>query len=143
MPAAPDWLAFCRHRVADVTGADWSTAKHRCPCGYATDDVAAFDTHLDETEEMRPEHFEVVDGWTLEQVLGWHEPRSMAGGLDVRVDVHGDTAVGEAAADRVPGAGSGAGGTVAVRAPLRPERRSVQHPHDRAFVAYLLLEAGV
>lgn len=73
--AAPGWLARCRRRVAEVIGEGWASAKHRCPCGYATCDAAAFDAHLDETEGMQPEHFEVLDGWTLEQVLGWQEPR--------------------------------------------------------------------
>lgn len=72
--AAPDWLARCRRRVAEVIGEDWANAKHRCPCGYATDDATAFDAHLDGTEGMQPEHFEVLDGWTFEQVLGWQEP---------------------------------------------------------------------
>lgn len=73
--AAPGWLAQCRRRVAEVIGEDWASARHRCPCGYATCDATAFDAHLDETEGMQPEHFEVLDGWTLEQVLGWQEPR--------------------------------------------------------------------
>jgi hypothetical protein len=76
--AASDWLAYCRHRVAMVVGGAWETRTHRCPCGYATDDVNAFDEHLRETEGMEPEHFEVLDGWSLEQMLGW-QPVMAAG----------------------------------------------------------------
>ncbi len=71
--AAPEWLAFCRRRVAEVTGdpGQWQAAKHRCPCGYATDDADAFDEHLGGTDGTEPEHFEVADGWTLPQVTQW------------------------------------------------------------------------
>src|SRR6266566_656207 len=71
--AVPEWLAFCRRRVAEVTGdpGQWQAAKHRCPCGYATDDADAFDEHLGGTDGTEPEHFEVADGWTLPQVTQW------------------------------------------------------------------------
>lgn len=68
---ASEWLAYCRQRVAAVAEQLWQTRKHRCPCGYATDDMNAFDTHLGATEGMQPEHFEVLGGWSLEQVLAW------------------------------------------------------------------------
>lgn len=71
----PEWLAFCRRRVAEVAGREWQAAKHRCPCGYATDDTDAFDEHLGATDGMEPEHFEAVDGWTLEQA--WAGQASM------------------------------------------------------------------
>lgn len=113
--AAPDWLAHCRRRVAKVIGERWGTAKHRCPCGYATDDSTAFDAHLDRTENMRPEHFEVLDGWTLERVLGWHEP----GGSDVRLNGHGAAATGETESGKVPARTSGTSAVVPATAPLR------------------------
>lgn len=106
--AAPDWLAICRRRVAEVIGEHWSTAKHRCPCGYASDDVTAFDAHLKETGGMQPEHFEVVDGWTLEQVLGWHTPGPTTGGFDIGADGCGATVTGEAKPAQSPGAASAA-----------------------------------
>jgi hypothetical protein len=68
---APDWLAFCRHRVAAVVGQTWQDRKYRCPCGYATNDIHAFGAHLDSTDGMEPEHFEALDGWTLERLLAW------------------------------------------------------------------------
>jgi hypothetical protein len=71
--AVPEWLAFCQRRVAEVTGdpGPWQAARHRCPCGYATDDADAFDEHLGGTDGREPEHFEVADGWTLQQVTRW------------------------------------------------------------------------
>jgi hypothetical protein len=71
--AAPQWLAFCRRPVAEVTGdpGRWHAAKHRCPCGYAADDADVFDEHLGGTDGAEPEHFEVADGWTLEHVTQW------------------------------------------------------------------------
>jgi hypothetical protein len=68
---APEWLAYRRRRVAAVVGQVWQTKKHRCPCGYATDDMQLFDEHLIATENREPEHFEVLGGWSLEQVLTW------------------------------------------------------------------------
>ena len=65
------WLAYCRQRVAAVAERFWQTRKHRCPCGYATDDMHAFDEHLKSTEGIEPEHFEVLGGWSLEEVLAW------------------------------------------------------------------------
>lgn len=68
---APDWLSYCRSRVAAVVGQVWQDRNYRCPCGYATDNMDAFGEHLEATEGMEPEHFEALDGWTLEQVLAW------------------------------------------------------------------------
>lgn len=66
---APDWLTYCRSRVAAVVGQTWRDRKYRCPCGYATNDMNAFDEHLESTEGMEPEHSEALDGWMLEQLL--------------------------------------------------------------------------
>ena len=58
--ADPEWLRLCRRRVADIITAGWQAARHRCPCGYATDDAAAFDEHLRMAEGQDPEHFAVT-----------------------------------------------------------------------------------
>lgn len=57
--ADPEWLRRCRRRVADLIGGGWRAARHRCPCGYATDDAAEFDEHLHLAEGREPAHFEV------------------------------------------------------------------------------------
>jgi hypothetical protein len=75
---APDWLAYCRRRVAEVIEHQWETAKHRCHCGHATNDAAVFDDHLTTTDDDQPEHFEVLDGWTLQQVRDWQESTTTA-----------------------------------------------------------------
>lgn len=73
--AAPEWLRLCRRRVADIIGAGWQAARHRCPCGYATDDAAGFDEHLRMAEGKEPAHFEVAgsepihDFWEREPLL--------------------------------------------------------------------------
>lgn len=58
--AAPEWLRLCRRRVADIIGAGWQAARHRCPCGYATDDATAFGEHLRLAEDSEPTHFAVA-----------------------------------------------------------------------------------
>lgn len=58
--ADPDWLRLCRRRVADIISAGWQAARHRCPCGYATDDADSFDEHLHMAEGQEPEHFAVT-----------------------------------------------------------------------------------
>lgn len=58
--ADPEWLRLCRRRVADIIGAGWQAARHRCPCGYATDDAATFDEHLRMAQGADPEHFAVA-----------------------------------------------------------------------------------
>lgn len=68
--AAPEWLAFCRRRVAEVTGdpGHWQAAKHRCPCGYATSDAGAYGEHLGGTDGPEPGHVEVAGGRAIRQV---------------------------------------------------------------------------
>jgi hypothetical protein len=49
----------------------WRAAPYRCPCGFAIDDADEFDQHLGASEGADPEHFEVLAGWTLQQVRRW------------------------------------------------------------------------
>ena len=49
----------------------WLAASYRCSCGFATDDAGEFDRHLDAAEGAQPEHFEVLAGWTFQQVRQW------------------------------------------------------------------------
>jgi len=49
----------------------WRAAPYKCPCGFAADDADEFDRHLDASEGADPEHFEVLAGWTLQQVRQW------------------------------------------------------------------------
>lgn len=56
---------------AHVAPARWDAASYRCPCGFADDDASEFDRHLDGAEGAEPEHFEVLGGWTLQQVRQW------------------------------------------------------------------------
>jgi hypothetical protein len=49
----------------------WDAASYRCPCGFAGDDVGEFERHLDAAAGAGLEHFEVLEGWTLEQVRRW------------------------------------------------------------------------
>ncbi len=56
---------------AQVAPAQWDAVLYRCPCGFAADDAGEFDRHLDAAEGAEPEHFEVLGGWTLEQVRRW------------------------------------------------------------------------
>jgi hypothetical protein len=58
--------------VADQPERDrWRTAPYRCPCGFAADDAGEFDRHLNASEGADPEHFEVLAGWTRQQVRQW------------------------------------------------------------------------
>ena len=68
---------------AHVAAAGWDAAPYRCPCGFATDDASDFDQHLDGTEGAEPEHFEVLGGWTLQQVRQWQAAASMPDGARV------------------------------------------------------------
>ena len=65
---------------AQVAPARWDAALYRCPCGYAADDASHFDRHLGGTEEAELEHFEVLDGWTLQQVRQWQAATTMQDG---------------------------------------------------------------
>jgi hypothetical protein len=59
-------------QVADGVADDrWLAASYRCSCGFATDDAGDFDRHLDTAEGAQPEHFEVLAGWTFQQVRRW------------------------------------------------------------------------
>ena len=49
----------------------WLAASYRCSCGLATDDAGEFGRHLDAAEGAQPEHFEVLAGWTFQQVRQW------------------------------------------------------------------------
>jgi hypothetical protein len=64
-----------------VARTQWDGASYRCPCGFADDDASEFDQHLDGTEGAEPEHFEVLDGWTLAQVRQWQAATSMVDGV--------------------------------------------------------------
>ena len=70
---------------AHVAPARWDAASYRCPCGFAVDDASEFDQHLDGTEGAEPEHFEVLDGWTLQQVRQWQAAASMPEGARMTV----------------------------------------------------------
>jgi hypothetical protein len=65
---------------AHVAPAQWDTASYRCPCGFAADDASDFDQHLDGAEGAEPEHFEVLGGWTLQQVRQWQAATTMPDG---------------------------------------------------------------
>jgi len=65
--------------VEDLRRDRWDAASYRCPCGFAGDDVGEFERHLDAVEGAGPEHFEVLEGWTFEQVRLW---QAGAGGGD-------------------------------------------------------------
>jgi hypothetical protein len=56
---------------AQVAPDRWQAASYRCSCGFARDDKDEFDRHLDDTGNANPEHFEVLNGWTLPQVRQW------------------------------------------------------------------------
>jgi len=49
----------------------WLAASYRCSCGFAIDDAGEFDRHLGVAEGTQPEHFEVLAGWTFQQVRRW------------------------------------------------------------------------
>jgi hypothetical protein len=57
--------------VEDLRRDRWDAASYRCPCGFAGDDVGEFERHLDAADGAGPEHFEVLEGWTFEQVRLW------------------------------------------------------------------------
>jgi len=54
-----------------ATDDQWLAASYRCSCGLATDDAGEFGRHLDAAEGAQPEHFEVLAGWTFQQVRQW------------------------------------------------------------------------
>jgi hypothetical protein len=49
----------------------WQAAPYRCPCGHTSGNPEEFGQHLNATDGAEPEHFEVLDGWSLEQVRQW------------------------------------------------------------------------
>jgi hypothetical protein len=57
--------------IDGVVNDRWLAASYRCSCGFATDDAGEFDRHLDVAEGAEPEHFEVLTGWTFQQVRQW------------------------------------------------------------------------
>ena len=63
-----------------VAPGQWDAASYRCPCGFADDDAGEFGRHLDAAEGAESEHFEVLDGWTLEQVRQWQAAAGMPDG---------------------------------------------------------------
>jgi len=64
--------ALAAGQVADgATDDRWLAASYRCSCGLATDDAGEFGRHLDAAEGAQPEHFEVLAGWTFQQVRQW------------------------------------------------------------------------
>lgn len=63
-----------------VAPAQWAAVSYRCPCGFAADDASEFGQHLDGAEGAEPEHFEVLDGWTLQQVRQWQAATVPDGG---------------------------------------------------------------
>jgi hypothetical protein len=63
--AAPEWLALCRRRVADIISDAWQAARHRCSCGYAADDATAFAGHLRMAEGKEPEHRRVTESGSI------------------------------------------------------------------------------
>jgi hypothetical protein len=65
--------------VEDLRQDRWDAAPYRCPCGFAGDDVGELDRHLDAAGGAGTEHFEVVEGWTLEQVRRWQAAASAPG----------------------------------------------------------------
>ena len=69
-------------QVADPVGDEWHAASYRCPCGFAGDDLSELDRHLDAAEGAGPEHFEVLDGWTFEQVRRWQAAAGAPGKPD-------------------------------------------------------------
>ena len=51
-----------------VTDDRWLAASYRCSCGFASDGAGEFGRHLDAADGTGPEHFEVLAGWTFDQV---------------------------------------------------------------------------
>jgi hypothetical protein len=75
------WHALIAGQVsAHAAPAQWDAVSYRCPCGFATGDASEFDQHLDGAEGAEPEHFEVLDGWTLQQVRQWQAATTMPDG---------------------------------------------------------------
>jgi hypothetical protein len=68
--------------VEDLRRDRWAAASYRCPCGFAGDDVGEFDRHLDAADRHGTEHFEVLEGWTLEQVWRWQAAAGAPGTPD-------------------------------------------------------------
>lgn len=68
----PEGLAFCRRRVAGILGPAWHAAPCRCPCGYATADVAAFADHIDPRRRRRTDHHLVTGPQTLAELWEQH-----------------------------------------------------------------------
>src|SRR5690349_18045218 len=52
----------------------WLAASYRCSCGFASDGAGEFGRHLDTADRAQPEDFEVLAGWTFEQVRQWLAP---------------------------------------------------------------------
>jgi hypothetical protein len=67
----PSRMAVACRVPAQATPARWHAASYRCPCGFADDDASEFDRHLAAVEGTGPEHFEVLEGWTFQQVQQW------------------------------------------------------------------------
>ena len=67
----PRHLRIAGQVPAQVARDRWDAASYRCPCGFADDDASEFDRHLDAADGAGPEHFEVLDGWTFQQVRQW------------------------------------------------------------------------
>jgi hypothetical protein len=66
----PQRMRIAGQVAAQVAGAR-DAASYRCSCGFTDDDASGFDRHLNAADDAGPEHFEVLDGWTLEQVRQW------------------------------------------------------------------------
>jgi len=79
-------MAVARQIPTQATRARWHAASYRCPCGFADDDASEFDRHLAAVEGTGPEHFEVLEGWTFQQVQQWQAaaPTTYGGRVTVR-----------------------------------------------------------
>jgi DNA-binding transcriptional regulator YhcF (GntR family) len=84
---APERQVIAGQIPAQTAGDLWEAALYRCPCGHTADDAEEFGRHLEATAGLKPEHFEVLDGWTLQQVRQW---QAFAAG----VPAHGHEAMG-------------------------------------------------
>jgi DNA-binding transcriptional MocR family regulator len=56
---------------AQTAPGQWQAATYRCSCGHATGKAGEFGQHLNARDGAEPEHFEVLDGWTIEEVKRW------------------------------------------------------------------------
>ena len=81
----PQRMAVACQVPVQATPARWHAASYRCPCGFADDEASEFDRHLDALEGTEPEHFEVLDGWTFQQVQQWQAAAAMPDGGRVTV----------------------------------------------------------